>query len=187
MSETLLVIDTETGGLDSTRHSILSIGAVVYRRGQLGDKIELIISEQNLSVEDDAMRVNKIDVQSLSKVGFTPQIAVAKFEDFLSSHFEPSRRITLVGHNVSFDIGFLKRLYRLAGADFERRFSHRSIDTASILSYLRLAGKITLSKSGLDAALVHFGVEVRAERRHTALVDAEATAELLDALIFFIK
>jgi DNA polymerase-3 subunit epsilon len=40
-----LVIDTETGGLQPEMHSILSLGAVVWDDGILGEEFEVLIAE----------------------------------------------------------------------------------------------------------------------------------------------
>jgi DNA polymerase-3 subunit epsilon len=93
-----------------------------------------------------------------------------------------------VGHNVGFDIGMLKRLCKLANAvPFEDLFSHRSLDTMSILRYLHLAGKVPESALSSTGGFDHFGIIVPPADRHTALGDARATAELLNRMLALIK
>lgn len=186
MANKFLVIDTETGGLDPLTHSILSVGAVVYRPGQISAQTEIIVMEQHLHLQPEAMVVNRINLVEHRKAGVLPSVAIEQLEDFLAPHFGPTEKIALAGHNVSFDIGFLKRLYRLGGQDFERRFSHRALDTASVLAFLRLAGRLNIPNAGLDAALKYFQIPVSEATRHTALIDAIATAKLIDKLLGFI-
>jgi hypothetical protein len=102
MIEQLCVIDTETGGLDPAVYSILSLGAVIWRAGQVVDTFEVFVSEPSISVEPDAMAINKIDLREIQGKGCPPALAVARFHDFLSRHFDRTngKRITLAGHNV---------------------------------------------------------------------------------------
>lgn len=57
------------------------------------------------------------------------------------------------------------------------------MDTAGVLRFLSLANLLPLSGAGLDEALKHFGIEVPDKKRHTALGDARATAQLLSKLV----
>lgn len=184
----LLVIDTETGGLDPARHSLLSWAGVVWTNGEIVDSIDFYVSERHIQVEPRAMEINKLDLSEVDFFGWSPSYAARELDVFFNKHFgapTSSNKIALVGHNVGFDIGFTKRLYRQARRPrfFEQRFSHRTLDTAGILRYLYLAGKIPFNNASLDEGLSYFGIEVPEEDRHTALGDAIATAKLLTALV----
>ena len=186
----LLVFDTETGGFDPQTHSILSVGAVVWENGTISDEIELLIAEADIRADPEALAKNKIDLPKHKQIGLPPADAMARFQTFLTKNFRASsskERIRLVGHNVYFDIGFLQRLCRLTGTDYESNFSHRVVDTASILRFLNLANRLSLSEASLDAALEYFGIEADPSTRHTALVDARLTAQLLDELIEVVR
>lgn len=186
----LLIIDTETGGLDPGRYSILSIAAAIWDDSIVGDSFEAYILEPNLHVEREAMEVNRIDLQWLQKNGLAPSEAVSRLHSFLDKSFGhvPDRRpITLAGHNVSFDISFLKRLYTLAGVNFDDFYSHRALDTASLIQFLILAGRMPLSEASSTAAFSHFGITFGAGERHSALGDAIATAKLLSKLIELVR
>jgi len=182
----LLVIDTETGGLEPAKHSLLSIGAVVWSDGRVMDGIEVIVREPELTIDPEAMAVNKFDLARLDAAGRTPSQGVAEFDAFLERNFGPRagrKKISVAGHNVSFDIDFFSRLYRLAGADFRGLFSHRVLDTASVLAFLILAGRLPPTCATSSEAFEHFGIKFEPKERHTALADARATAMLLDALL----
>lgn len=195
----VLVIDTETGGLDPLRFSILAIGAVVWDDGVVVATSDRYVREDEIVVEPVAMSINRIDIATLSNHGVSPAQAVADLRCFVMAHFpehypelgEPgatdSRRLRLAGHNVEFDVGFLKRLYRLAGADFHADFSHRVIDTTSVIAALVLAGKAPARLGSTDEVFGHFGVGIAAHLRHNALEDAKATAELLTRLVAAVR
>ena len=183
----MLVFDTETGGTDPEIHSILSLGAVVWEDGRFGATFEVRIAEPQFVLTARAMEINKIDIVQHCKRAVAPAEAMQRFCVFLEAAFPEQLaskdKIALVGHNVNFDVGFLKRLCRLAGIPFEKWFSHRQMDTAGILRFLTLAGKLHLTGAGSTEAFEYFGIEVALEERHTALGDAKATALLLNKLL----
>jgi DNA polymerase-3 subunit epsilon len=185
----LVILDTETGGLDPEKVSILSVGVVVVDENlvELGQK-EIFVKEDDIVAEEQALKVNKIDLNWLKVTGKNPFNAVLELEFFLSGFFDCAKEssIPLAGHNIGFDIGFMKRLYRLAGKNFEQTFSHRTMDTASVLRFLKLAG-VTQTEASSNQAFAHYKIVVAEEKRHTALGDALATAELLRKLVAEVK
>ena len=183
----LLVIDTETGGIDPERHSILSLAGIVWENGVARGEIEILVAEPELSVTARALEINRIDLVAHSRRAVAPQAASELLGAFVKSHFEEQIAagdgVVLAGHNVNFDLSFLKRLYRVAGLDFPGFFSHRVVDTASILRLLAIAGRVPPTAVASSEAFAHLGVAVSADERHTALGDARATALLLTRLV----
>ena len=178
----LFVIDTETGGIDDLAHSILSIGGVVWDNGRIGDTIEIFVREEPYLVQAGAMAVNRIDLVEHDAKACSPKDAVERLNAFLSLHFrdpEAQEKVVLVAHNTPFDVGFVKRLFRLAGVDFWSVFSHRSVDTATLLRFMVMLENLPPECAGLSGALKHFGITVPEKDRHTALGDALGTAKVL--------
>ncbi len=186
----ILLIDTETGGLDPEKHSILSLAAVVWTPQGIDAELELFVKEPEIFFEDEAIQINRIDVDWISINGLAPEFAVDSLESFVDANWpEEDRRhgILIGGHNVSFDVLFLKRLYRLARRDYKPTFSHRLIDTASVIQLLILAGRLPLERASSDQAFEYFGISVPEGQRHTALGDARATASLLNKLVEMVR
>lgn len=187
----LLVIDTETGGLDPATHSILSVGAIVWEDGKLGDSFEVYILEPTLQVDKKATEVNRISLPWLHQHGSNPADAVKQFIAFIERNFNEYQnqrdKVPIVGHNINFDVGFLKRLFSLAGQNYDEVFSHRVLDTAGILRFLSLAGKISIHGAGSTAAFDYFHIDINSSERHTALADARATGQLLTKLVELVK
>jgi len=183
----LLVLDTETGGLDSHIQSILSVGGVVINeKFDIIGEFEIYIKEDEIVAEQRALDINKIDLRWLRDNGKSPVDAVMEMRKFLDKYFKPGEKIPLVGHNIGFDVNFVKRLYRKSGLGligYEETFSHRTLDTAGIIRFLTLAGKIQLKSAGSDEAFNHYGIMLTEKERHTALGDARATAILLKRLV----
>jgi len=185
MKNTFLVVDTETGGLNCKKNSILSIAGVVWQpRGEITKLFNLYIKEPELNVEERALKINKIDLNVINKEGFSPFEAVKRIKIALNKRFGLSRQpIQLVGHNVAFDLGFIKRLYRLAGQDFHLDFRDRALDSCSILQFLMISGKVKGFRASADVLFESAGVEIAENDRHTAMGDALATAKSLDILL----
>jgi DNA polymerase-3 subunit epsilon len=183
----ILIIDTETGGIDPLQHSILSLAGVVWADGLTGPHFEVLISEPIFSVTPKALEINHIDLVEHCQRALPPSQAMQTVQSFLTKNFgdqlSSGEKITLAGHNVGFDIGFMRRLCRLAATDFETLFSHRTLDTAAILRFLSLAGILPDRSFGSTEAFQFFGINLPEKMRHTALGDARATCELLTKLI----
>jgi DNA polymerase III epsilon subunit-like protein len=190
MTTRLLFIDTETGGLDPLRCSLLSLGLVAWQEGAVLGSTEIFISEPTIAVDSEAQSIHGIDVDWLRSHGLTPTTAVETIEAFTTFHFgrpDVCGTVPVAGHNVAFDIGFVKRLYRLAGADYDRVFSHRTIDTAGILRFLTIAGILQLEGASSSAAFEYFGIGFLDHARHSALGDAKATALLFTKLVDLVR
>ena len=177
----LLVIDTETGGVDPTKFSILTFAGAIWEDERILDTIEFSVREPRVRVEPEAMLINRIDLNEHKRHAIAPQQATRMLGELLDRHF-PGVPVSIAGHNVNFDVSFLKRLYRIAGEEYPSRFSRRHIDTASILGFLDLCGLISLAKPSLDNALRLFEIPYETQSRHTALGDVLVTCELLNRM-----
>ena len=181
MEDRLLFVDTETGGLNSTEHSLLSVAMVVWQDMQIIDSQEILINDGKLSVTEEALSINKINIEKHKQSAISPSQAIEKMVAFIGKHFPRQTKITIAGHNVQFDVSFLKVLFSQNKKNFDTYFSHRIIDTSSILYYLYLAGHIKNRAISSDDAFALF--EIKVNGRHTALGDAIATAELFTKLL----
>lgn len=132
-------MDTETGGLDHETCSLLSVGLAVWHEGLIAGKTEILIMDKLITFSPEALKVNKIDFRDFINNAVQPEKAIQTIKEFCLEYFGDKEPITLAGHNVEFDIGFIKKLLK---GDYSKLFSHRSIDTSSILKFLWMAGKI---------------------------------------------
>lgn len=181
MEDRLLFIDTETGGLDPTQHSLLSIAMVVCKNMEILESLEIFINDGKLNVTDEALKINKIDLEKHKEISLSPGEAISKILDFLKRNFDTNEKITMAGHNINFDVNFLRFFLAQNKENFSKYFSHRFIDTSSILYYLYLSGNLKDKVLSSSDAFAFFGISV--EGRHTALGDAIATAKLFTNLL----
>ena len=183
LSNSYLFLDTETGGLDPRNHSLLSLGLVVGDASGVVDSLEILIKHDPYVVTGGGMKVNRIDLARHHEAALSPLGALNQLDDFLNRHFPEKARVMLVGHNVAFDQAFLSTFLLSMGRDPEGRFHHRIVDTHSVASALRDAGKLGLTPLSSDSLFEHFGIQVPPEKRHTALGDSLATFELYWKLV----
>jgi len=184
MTQPFLFLDTETGGLDARVHSLLSLGLVVGDGSRIANTLEILVKHEPYVVSGGGMKVNRIDLARHDAQALAPAQALAVLDIFLDQHF-PHRcqPVILAGHNVGFDLAFLKAFLEGQGHALEPRFSHRVVDTHSLAAGLRDAGRLPLANLSSTALFDHFGIQVPEDRRHTALGDALATFELYWKLV----
>ena len=174
----VVVIDTETSGLDPYQHSLLSIGLVpLYTE----ERLELFVSEPSILADPRSMAIHGIDLEWLSTVGESPKVICERFETFLAHHSHSP--VILAGHNITFDLRFMKRLYRLADRPWPTLISHRSLDTHSMLWQLAASGQIPFDACSSDGAFRYFNCAPLPQERHSALGDALSTRELLRLIL----
>jgi|AntRauTorcE11897_2_1112592.scaffolds.fasta_scaffold04271_5 DNA polymerase III epsilon subunit-like protein len=179
----MIVLDIETTGIDSKKNSIVSVGAVEFE------------NPQNQFYEEchvwDGAEINPkaLDVIGFSKKYVTNQSKQSS-KSLLKSFFSWAKECnlnTVAGHNVSFDIEFLKDSARRNNLEYP--FPYRHIDTHS-LTWMHLAqsGKEIPLEDGyskIDSDFVFKYVGITESRGdHNALEDAKLTAEAISRLAY---
>jgi len=180
-ADTILFIDTETGGIQPGKNSLLSLALVVWKESKIKASTEILINDGVLDVTEKALEINGIDLEEHKKRAVSSAVALQLFDDFIKANFSSDEKIILGGHNITFDVNFLNAFLAANNYNYHQRFSHRFVDTASILFYLYLTGKLKEKIVYSQQAFDYFGISV--DGRHTALGDALATAQLFSRLI----
>ena len=106
MFDKILFIDTETGGLDPELYSLLSIGLVVWSDFDILDSTEILIYQEPINVNDQALEINQINLEEHKSKALNSNTAMKMLKSFISNNFNPINKITLAGHNLTFDVGF---------------------------------------------------------------------------------
>ncbi len=163
---TYVVVDLETTGLRPGAAGICEIGAVRVRGLELAETFETLVNPRR-PLPAPIAALTGIEPAALR--GAPPaELAVRRFLDFAGD-------AVLVAHNARFDLGFLDvEVERLTG----RRLAAPVVDTVWLARRL-LEGRI--ARVGLASLAHFFGTSVRP--CHRALADAQATAEILLALL----
>jgi DNA polymerase-3 subunit epsilon len=161
------VFDTETTGLDPAGgDEILQIGAARIVNGKLlrGERFDQLV-DPNRSIPEASTRIHGIGPE---QVRGKPSIAdvLPAFHAFIGD-------TVLVGHNVAFDLRFLKLKEAASGQPFDQPV----LDTLLLSSVVHP----TEPSHGLETIAARLGVTTSS--RHTALGDALVTGELFLKLL----
>jgi DNA polymerase-3 subunit epsilon len=179
----MIVLDTETTGLDPRQHSLLSIGAIDFDN-----------PENEFYGECRAFDGAEIDSTALAINGFTEGEArgvdVQTDGELLQAFIRWTATVgdsTLAGMNPAFDISFLQATAKRTSIEFP--FSHRLVDLHSI-AYAHMLGKgieppHTNASSALNTEKIftYVGLPGR-DKAHNAHEDAILEAEALSRLIY---
>ena len=173
-----IVMDTETGGLLSDTHSLLSVALIkTTTRFQELDSIHVKIRQPVFVVTYKAMEKNKIDLRD-TQSWVEPDAARKLLLDFLNADAGVATRTdlypeyTACGTNINFDIGFMKNF--LGEVTWNNLFYHRSEDIMSVFRELQKTGVIPTPKGhALHQMLSALGLEFDPDGMHDALYDAQ--------------
>ncbi|MEY8828943.1 PolC-type DNA polymerase III [Sedimentitalea sp. XS_ASV28] len=163
-----VVFDTETTGLLPHKDEIVQIGAVRVLRGRIvqGEVLDTLV-DPGMPIPAASSRVHRI---TDAMVAGAPDITEAgrAFHKFATD-------AVIVAHNAPFDMAFLRRHATAMGVEW----NHPILDTV-LLSAVLFGASETHT---LDALCDRLGVSIPHTLRHTALGDAQATAEVLCAML----
>lgn len=157
---TCVVFDTETTGLDPTDR-IVQIAGLRITNGRLtGERFETLVNPGR-PIPPGSTEVHGVTDAMVADAPETGD-ALRAFHHFADG-------AVLVAHNAPFDMGFLHAGRGECGVAFENRV----MDTV-LLSAMVWGQSVSHS---LDALTARLGITIPPELRHTAMGDAEATAQ----------
>jgi ribonuclease T len=174
-----VVVDVETGGFNAATDALLEIAAVMLSIDADGRVVRDKTVRQHVQPFEGA----RMDPASLAVNGIDPwhPFRLASTEsDALGVIFGEVRRAVreqqctraiLVGHNASFDLGFLNAAVTRAGIRRNPFHPFSCFDTAT------LAG-VAFGQTVLSRAIQAAGLEWNTKAAHSAAYDAERTADL---------
>lgn len=185
----VLSLDTETGGFDPSQHAIISLGASVWEHGHEVAGKEWLICDAEGELDPGALKVNGFTRDIIVTQGHGPLTAWLDFQGFVHEHCGTDPRLIIpVGHNIAmFDLPFIQRLARLAGAANPRNavedlIGRRPIDTMIVARFLQYCHILPPGKSVALSALMERYLPHLGPQTHTALDDARRTAAILDKM-----
>ncbi|MFI3218354.1 MAG: ribonuclease T [Methylococcales bacterium] len=179
-----VVIDIETAGFNAKKNALLEIAAVIV---ELNSNCELHITEhytthvipfKNSELDEAALKFNGIDP-------YHPFRMAIDEKDALEMMFKPIRaaikrnnctKAILVGHNPAFDIAFLNAAVHRTQMKRNPFHPFSTFDTATL-------GGLAYQQTVLAKVAQAAGMAWDNEKAHSALYDAEKTAELFCKIV----
>lgn len=186
MNNRLMFVDTETGGTNPQKHTLLSIGLVVWDKndGELY-AAEYSLKHDNYVITKTAQRINHFPQDHNVDGSVMPLEAIDQICELKDLYFSDHTAIPLAGHNTHFDSQFIRKLFEDHGKSYEKIFSHRLVDTYSILKFLSDCAIIHDDVLSSAKAFKYFKINVNG--RHTALGDARATMQMYEKLLSLLE
>jgi len=178
----MIVLDVETTGTNTHKHSIISLGAVEFDHPENQFYAECRPWE-GAEITDEALKINGFTRTQLANQPKSHDQLIVEFLKWT----QPIKNKTIAGQNVWFDALFFKEALRKLGVPWT--FGHRYVDSHTLAyEHFARAGKLILKKGGtsdinLDKILEFLSIKVRG-KTHNALEDAQLTAEILSRLIY---
>ena len=157
LSDTFVIFDIETTGLNPYRHKLIEIGAVKVEKGIITDRFSEFVNPI-VSIPYEIEQLTGITDLMLKDAGV--------LEDVLPRFLEFCEGSVLVAHNAQFDVNFI----RLKAAELGITVDYTVADTMTMARVLLHELKTFNLKSVTKAT------GVLLENHHRAVDDAEATA-----------
>ena len=179
-----VIIDIETAGFNPKKNALLEIAAVIVEYNSLNE-LEIterytthVIPFKNSELDPAALKFNGIDPHH-------PFRMAIEEKDALDMLFKPIKhavkrnnctRAILVGHNPAFDIAFLNAAIHRTQSKRSPFHPFSTFDTATL-------GGLAYQQTVLAKIAQTAGLEWDNEKAHSALYDAEKTAELFCLIV----
>src|SRR5690606_1384740 len=179
-----VVVDVETGGFNCQTDALLEIAATIIGMDEQG----LLYSEhtyfhrvepfEGANIEQAALEFTGIKLDHPLRMAVTEDVALTEIFRGVRKSLKAydCKRAVLVGHNSSFDLGFLNAAVLRTGIKRNPFHPFSSFDTATLagLAY----GQTVLAKACQAA-----GIAFDAREAHSARYDTEKTAELFCGIV----
>lgn len=174
-----VVVDVETSGLNPNTDALLEIAAVTLRvdgRGYIQpDQTYAYTVEPYVgaNIEKKSLEITNIDLTQPLRLAVPELHALHCLFMKIDKQVQAAgcRRAVLVGHNVWFDLAFIQAAIKRYPFLVSPFHSFTTLDTATLAAVF--LGKTVLAKA-IKAANIPFDIN----KAHSAIYDAEKTAEL---------
>lgn len=185
--------DTETGGLSSAQHSLLTAYFGFYVLESENPTKYKLIDELDLAVKDptgkyrvtpQAMAVNKINLIEHDKVAIPVMDAAKLLYDKVMLHTEGGKhKMINIGQNIPFDEGFIfaNLMPRSIWENFVMKDPKEKLDTKVILKKAKDQGKIPKDQSiSLGAIAKFLEIDIAEGELHGAKYDTQLCVKVLE-------
>jgi ribonuclease T len=179
-----VVVDVETGGFNCATDALLEIAATTIGMDEGGflypehTQFFRVAPFEGANIEQAALDFTGIKLDHPLRMAVTEEHALTEIFRGLRKSLKANscKRAILVGHNSSFDLGFLNAAVNRTGIKRNPFHPFSSFDTATLagLAY----GQTVLAKACQAA-----GIDFDGKEAHSARYDTEKTAELFCGIV----
>ncbi len=179
-----VIVDIETAGFNPKKNALLEIAAVIV---ELNSNADLEITERycthvipfkNAELDEAALKFNGIDPHHPFRMAIEEKAALDMLFTPIKHAVKRNNctRAILVGHNPAFDINFLNAAIQRTQIKRSPFHPFSTFDTATL-------GGLAYQQTVLAKIAQSAGLEWDNEKAHSALYDAEKTAELFCMIV----
>lgn len=178
-----IAFDCETSGI-STSSNLLTVSFIILDK-DLNEKDTLNISLKTTSgytIYPEALKINRIDIIKHHETATDLETSRKLVLDFLNKN-KGLYNLIPIGHNITFDIRFIKSSGLLTDNEYNNFISCNPIDTLVIAQFLKMCGKLHEKQSlSLINLCNHFKLHGSKNLEHTSEYDIKMTIKLLRCL-----
>jgi DNA polymerase III epsilon subunit-like protein len=173
----ILVLDTETTGLNILKHEVIQIGFLNIELED--DNTYKILSKEQINIKPKRLELAEkraLEINGFSKKKWRGSKEFQVHAEKIRQEIESAKY--LLGQNLIFDLRFIKQEFENAGLK-PPKFP-KYIDTKNMAAPLLREGK--LKSASMDKMCEHFQIKFEGEA-HTALTDCERTLSVWSKLV----
>ena len=178
-----VVVDVETSGVDFQKNALLEMCIVLITLNEEGiftpgeRFFEHILPFEQAVLDPESLAFNQIDPYQPLRFALDETDALKRLFVPINQALKQSRcqRAVLVGHNAWFDLLFIKEAAKRTGVKSPFH-AFTCFDTATL-------GGLMYGQTVLAKAMLAAGIPFDQNEAHSAIYDAEKTAELFCAML----
>lgn len=185
-----LLVDTETTGFIPEQNQLIQLGAVVLDENLSPvSAYETLIKYDKYIIIEQAMKQNRLSLDSVQKNGLSVEEATTSFLSFLERNIYvdeagKSKKLIFTGQNCDFDISFVEKLFEKdvdKFAEYRNYVSHYKFDLMQLALIATIKKERSFDRYNLDAISAVLGITPSG--RHTALGDCFTEMRCIQTLV----
>ena len=182
MSVKYLFCDTETSGIDPSKHGVIQISGLIDIDGEVQETFDIKVQPfKNQLISKESMKINGVTVEDLQnhllpQEGYDSLIKI--FSKYVSK-FDKTDKFFLVGYNSNFDDTFLRKFFSNCGDEYYGSWIWwPSIDVATFAAEFLKEERSKFPNFKLSTVAKALGIVVDETKLHEALYDSILTRSI---------
>lgn len=180
----ILWLDTETTGLNKDICDIIQLSGIIVINGEEKERFNFHCQPMHYeSIESEALVKNGLTIDTIKTFPLSQEVFV-KFKQVLDKYidkYNKEDKFYIAGHNVQFDIDFLKKFFKDQGDKFfGSYFYYKNMDLMALCSILHISGLFDIPSFKLGDIAVQLGIEC--DNLHDSVIDIDITRKCFSKL-----